>query len=320
MYLNDTGRLDYETKVSSFWPEFARGGKENVTIGDLSSYTACLPAIDFTIHMNQTLDHDLFDTYIANTSAQPSYCVIGLNGGYVLVVKGNEDDGMVRRLDATHRDIHAQVIENIISRLPISNAEWHVNMNSTLTPRVALLTNATSQAAFAAFAPFLCSTPGLELQCKAATNIPELSTVFSVNQEDVRDNSFVPGASSYSNAWTADAMMAQIAHYPSAKQNGIFKHRKTISLASEIVWEGLDYFSGVNTTYTEAGFETPVPSNNFSPNPEAVGKSGTGGQIIFADPEEKASFAFLSNDIYYFTDVNVNAQALIEEYYAILAA
>uniref|UniRef100_UPI0030EE8FF4 serine hydrolase domain-containing protein n=1 Tax=Rhizorhabdus argentea TaxID=1387174 RepID=UPI0030EE8FF4 len=40
--LVDRGRLDYETPVSAYWPEFAANGKAAITVGEMMSHQAGL--------------------------------------------------------------------------------------------------------------------------------------------------------------------------------------------------------------------------------------------------------------------------------------
>ena len=39
--LVDRGHLDYDEKVSHYWPEFAQNGKENVTVKMLLNHEVC---------------------------------------------------------------------------------------------------------------------------------------------------------------------------------------------------------------------------------------------------------------------------------------
>ncbi|GBD85313.1 beta-lactamase [bacterium BMS3Abin02] len=41
--LVDTGRLTLDTPVAYWWPEFARGGKEGITVTDMLTHGARLP-------------------------------------------------------------------------------------------------------------------------------------------------------------------------------------------------------------------------------------------------------------------------------------
>ena len=45
------GLLDYDERVSSYWPEFAQGGKENITVRQLLSHQAGLSGLDWPLDL-----------------------------------------------------------------------------------------------------------------------------------------------------------------------------------------------------------------------------------------------------------------------------
>ncbi len=52
--LVEAGRLSLTSPVATYWPEFADGGKESVTVGDLLSHRAGLPVLD--VELDLTVD------------------------------------------------------------------------------------------------------------------------------------------------------------------------------------------------------------------------------------------------------------------------
>ena len=42
----DKGLLDYESKISKYWPEFGRNGKENITLKQLLKHEAGLDKLN----------------------------------------------------------------------------------------------------------------------------------------------------------------------------------------------------------------------------------------------------------------------------------
>jgi hypothetical protein len=52
------GWLDYEERVSTYWPEFARQGKERITVGQLLAHQAGLFELDETINRGLVRDLD----------------------------------------------------------------------------------------------------------------------------------------------------------------------------------------------------------------------------------------------------------------------
>jgi CubicO group peptidase (beta-lactamase class C family) len=54
--LVESGLLDYDAKVVDVWPEFADGGKEDVTVGQLMSHQAGLPYVDPLLTFDEIME------------------------------------------------------------------------------------------------------------------------------------------------------------------------------------------------------------------------------------------------------------------------
>jgi CubicO group peptidase (beta-lactamase class C family) len=51
MMLHDQGRLDFDDPVAKYWPEFARNGKEKITIAQILSHRAGIPFLSHSLFM-----------------------------------------------------------------------------------------------------------------------------------------------------------------------------------------------------------------------------------------------------------------------------
>src|SRR5689334_9743932 len=65
MRLVDLGLLDLDRRVSDYWPEFAAGGKGDVTVRQLMSHQAGLPAIRKPLPDGAALDWDVITSALA---------------------------------------------------------------------------------------------------------------------------------------------------------------------------------------------------------------------------------------------------------------
>jgi len=59
------GLLDYDERVSSYWPEFTQGGKENITVGQLLSHQAGLSGLDKPLNLQTIAEPDSLAATIA---------------------------------------------------------------------------------------------------------------------------------------------------------------------------------------------------------------------------------------------------------------
>ena len=56
--LYERGELDYEKPVSHYWPEFAKGGKERITVSQCMNHQAGLPAVDAKLTLNDICEKE----------------------------------------------------------------------------------------------------------------------------------------------------------------------------------------------------------------------------------------------------------------------
>src|SRR6185503_13924529 len=59
------GLIDYDEKVTTYWPEFGQNGKENVTVRQLLGYQAGLCAIDEPLDLAKIADPDFMAAALA---------------------------------------------------------------------------------------------------------------------------------------------------------------------------------------------------------------------------------------------------------------
>lgn len=129
--LVEQGLLDYNSPISKYWPEFAQGGKENVTLLDLMVHRAGVGFIDSHDMSIQDLnDLDNLSEILAkqphNFNGVPKRSYHGISRGWYL----NE---IVRRVDPRHRTIGRIVSEEIV---PQYNIEYYLSTNKLLEDRL----------------------------------------------------------------------------------------------------------------------------------------------------------------------------------------
>ncbi|CAG8760444.1 15417_t:CDS:2, partial [Acaulospora morrowiae] len=131
--LVENGLLDYSDKISKYWPEFAQGNKENVTLQDLMIHRAGVGYIDsHQMSLSDLASLDSLSEILAsqphNFDGQPIKAYHGVTRGWYL----NE---IVRRVDPRHRTIGRIVAEEIA---PEYDMEFYLSVkNNRLYSRVA---------------------------------------------------------------------------------------------------------------------------------------------------------------------------------------
>ncbi|KAG2178951.1 hypothetical protein INT43_001798 [Umbelopsis isabellina] len=125
------GRLSYSEKISTYWPEFAQGNKQDVTLKDLMEHAGGVAWLDEPLSLKHFDDMDKLSERLAKqphnyngtkTRAYEAYTI----GWYV-----NE---IVRRVDPQHRTI-GQIVDQEING-PYG-VDWHLSPSPDLDDRIA---------------------------------------------------------------------------------------------------------------------------------------------------------------------------------------
>ncbi|RIB19176.1 beta-lactamase/transpeptidase-like protein [Gigaspora rosea] len=131
--LVEQGLLNYDEKISKYWPEFAQGGKENVTLLDLMVHRAGVSYIDS--HQMTLSDLSDLDSLAKILQSQPHNFNGVTTKAYHGVSRGWYLNEIVRRVDPRHRTIGRIVSEEIA---PVYDIEFYYSITKkSLYQRVA---------------------------------------------------------------------------------------------------------------------------------------------------------------------------------------
>jgi CubicO group peptidase (beta-lactamase class C family) len=96
------GWLDYEERVCTYWPEFARRGKERITVRQLLAHQAGLFALDEPIDRSVVADFDRLAIVLAR---QKPKWEPGARQAYHAITLGFYEGELLRRIDPKHRSL-----------------------------------------------------------------------------------------------------------------------------------------------------------------------------------------------------------------------
>ena len=133
------GWLDYEERVSAYWPEFAQNGKGNVTVRQLLAHQAGLFAINEPVDRGTVADLDRLAVVLARQ--KPAW-EPGTRQAYHALSLGFYENELLRHVDPQHRslgqffqdEIATELGEDVYIRLPeaISNSRLATLASPTL--------------------------------------------------------------------------------------------------------------------------------------------------------------------------------------------
>ncbi|HEX6164954.1 MAG TPA: serine hydrolase domain-containing protein [Vicinamibacterales bacterium] len=131
------GWLDYEERVSTYWPEFAQHGKERITVRQLLAHQAGLFAIDEPVDRSTVADLDRLAVILARQ--KPAW-EPGTRQGYHAITLGFYQGELLRRIDPKHRSLGKFFQDEIATPLGI---DAYINLPEDIpNERLATLTPA----------------------------------------------------------------------------------------------------------------------------------------------------------------------------------
>jgi CubicO group peptidase (beta-lactamase class C family) len=96
------GWLDYEERISAYWPEFAQNGKERITVRQLLAHQAGLFTLDEPLDRNLVADLDRLAVLLARQ--KPAW-EPGTHQAYHAITLGFYESELLRRVDPQHRSL-----------------------------------------------------------------------------------------------------------------------------------------------------------------------------------------------------------------------
>ena len=287
------GWLDYEERVARYWPEFARNGKERITVRQLLAHQAGLFAFDEPVDRNVIADPDrLAEVMARHTPAWEP----GTRQGYHGLTLGFYEGELMRRVDPRHRtlgqffqdEIATPLGENIYIRLPegIPNARL-----ATLSPPGRL-------EMFVGFRPVRLLIEGMNPRSKIsrALAVNPGTSVYLDEQRVYARNLEVPAGGGVGTA-------RGIAHAYSVFATGgheLALRQPTLDLlAAPPIPPTHGFFDEClkGEVHFSLGFMKPCQNWRFGSSPRSFGSPGSGGSLGFADPDAGLGYAYVTSQM-----------------------
>ena len=289
------GFISYEAKVADYWPEFAQGGKDAITVRQLLSHQAGLPAIDPPLTLGDLADPARMSVKLA---AQAPAWTPGTRHGYHTVTLGWYEGELIRRADPAGRSLGQFFAEEMAKPLGLDfyiglPAEVDRNRVAHLhawSPAKLLLHLNTMPLGFVAalLNPF-------SLTARSTIIAKEIKDFANFNRDDLR----VVEMPASNGIGTARA----VANLYGSAATGGSEIGLTPSTLAALQKPALAPTNGVRDkvlhvdTSFSLGFMKPVPVCVFGSSDNAFGTPGMGGSFGFADPDTGIGFAYVMNKL-----------------------
>lgn len=276
--LVDRGLLDVRKTVAAYWPEFAAGGKEAVTVAHLLSHTVGLPYVD---PEPQGEDPQLDNAANARAlAAQAPLWEPGSKVAYHAATYGYLMTEIFRR--ATGKPVGQLIAELLRDPLGL---EIHLGLPQELDPRVATVFRSDSYAV----STFLQDPERRKIVERMYRSLvdPDQDPFNSIG---MRRGQMSAGG----GICTADAMANLYSRL--ADPAGGLVSRAALADSTSTWSEGVDAINDRPLRFG-LGYELADPIGTYGPVAPAFGHSGAGGGLHGAWPNKNLGFSFLTNEM-----------------------
>ena len=293
--LADEGLIDYDEKVSTYWPEFGQNGKERITVKQLVSHQGGVAHLT-ELHSLQW-QRDDYPRLRKILEEQPPLWSPGKKFGYHTFTHGMYIDELIRRVDPKCRSLQQFFKEEVADA---HGLDFHIGLPLAEAYRMSRL--GVSPKGFwvpLTFIKFtLEQTFGKAYLKELIFNVKDIKKMESI--DDMFNNPYLlnVGNGSVAGCGTADSL-AKFYSIVMGK-GGTFLSKSMIEALQKPVVSGQDEVLGFNWTWGLGTCLFRIKEDNKQYF--AVGSAGHGGQIGFADTTNELGVAFVSRCLWPFGD------------------
>ena len=297
--LVDRGRLAYDAPVARYWPEFAQGGKQAITVDQVMSHQAGLDGVNGPIN-----DAELYawTPFVDAIAAMAPLWEPGSRCVYHPVTYGHIVGELIRRIDG--RSPGRFIAEEITGPLGLS---FHIGLPEDLDHRVAEMSAHDKAYDWIRF--------GEKSAYPHSFRNPTLLAT-TPNSRAWRAAE-VPGANGQSDARSLAQIYGTLACGGTAGAHRLLSP-EALRQATAVRFDGVDACSLAPTVFA-AGYR--IGAIGFGPHAGKghFGHTGWGGSTAFADPQRRLGFAFVTSRLLGFDDgVDPRRARLLDAVYAAL--
>src|SRR5579871_3897723 len=278
--LVDSGKLDLDAHVARYWPQFAQAGKNDITVRQLLSHQAGLPAIHAPLPDGAAMN---WEVMIRALEAQAPWWKPGTAHGYHVNTFGFLAGELVRRISG--RTIGTFLREDVAQPL---EADVHIGLPESQHHRVSEFLWPGNPAK-----PEIDSDQAL-MRWNTYWNPPGFSGSHWVNTAQWR-LAEVPSTNGHGNARGVARGYAALASDGMIDNIRILSPDTLEAMTTEQV-NGQDLINQRPSRFG-IGFQLTQPERPLGPNPGAFGHFGAGGSLGFCDPEGRIAFGYVTNDM-----------------------
>ena len=281
------GWLDYEERVSTYWPEFAQHGKARITVRQLLAHQAGLYVLDVPVTRDLVADVDRLAIVLARQ--KPAWPP-GERQAYHGITLGFYESELLRQIDPQHRSIGRFFQDEIAAPLGL---DAFIRLPDYIpNSRFATMTRPSMIELFHGF-PLRLALDTFNRNSKISkalrgSELPHDDSRVYARHLEVPSGGAVGTAPAIARAYSAFAT--------GGRELGL--RRETIALLAEpAVPPARGFYDEclkARGVQFSLGFMKSSPAMPFG-SPTSFGSPGAGGAMGFADPEAGIGYAYVTN-------------------------
>lgn len=290
------GKLSLDAPVAQYWPEFAANGKASITVRQLLSHRAGVPALRDLLPAGALYDWATMTTALA---AEQPWWEPGTAHGYAAITYGWLVGELIRRVDG--RSPGRAIVERVAAPLAL---DFHIGLPEAEFYRVGHVARGKGNPGDAAAQRLLQVTmrEPQALSTRAFTNPPSILT--STNKPEWRRME-QPAANGHGTARSLAGFYQGLLEGQLLDSEWLDELTRQHSLGDDLTL----------LTPTRFGLgcmlDQPTLDNaTFGMGAGAFGHPGAGGSVGFADPHKGVAFGFVTNTLGPYILMDPRAQSL----------
>ncbi len=284
---HSNGWLDYNERVSKYWPEFAQNGKEGITVKQLLAHEAGLCLVDEEFEIGDLADFE----YIAEIMArQEPLWEPGIQHGYHLSTMGMYMNELMRRVDPKERSIGVFFAEEFAKPLEL---DFYIGLPDSIS------NEELAKVYYPSIGQFILNINKMPKKMRKDFRNKEsiLYRSFKIPEKFSPNNRLTQSVEMPSGNGIGDARsIAKLYSIFSRGAKELDFDEETFSLLKQpavVPPKGaFDIVMGLDT-YFSYGFIKPGPDFIYGDNSSVFGTPGAGGSFGFADPENEIGYAYV---------------------------
>ena len=286
------GWLDYEERVVRYWPEFARQGKEKITVRQLLAHQAGLFAFGERVDRSVVADLDRLAIVLARQ--KPAW-EPGSRQGYHALTLGFYEGELMRRVDPQHRSLGQFFQDEIATPL---GEDVYIRLPEEIpNTRLATLSPPSPLRMLTGF-PFRLTLEAMNRRSniyRALMTNPG-SAVYDDEERVYARNLEVPSGG---GVGTARGIAHCYAAFSTGKRELALRRETLALLAASAIPPTRGFYDECmkgDDIHFSLGFMKPTPTWPFG-SACSFGAPGSGGSLGFVDPKADVAYAYVTSQM-----------------------